>query len=240
MSAPAAFLALDVGNGSVKWARFRDGRRLDGGRLSKDADFATALPEAARAGAVSVNPPVLERLRAAVPGLGTVPETWPFPLPVAAEGCGADRVLAAAGALARYADADAVLVLDAGTCLTATLADRRDGVVGGAILPGPDLMARALAEGAANLPLVAPGPVAPGPAKNTADALRLGIDAAITGAVSELVRRLARNGDRNAVVVAAGTGAGGLAARCADLIDFVHPFAVLWGLYEAAGRDGAA
>jgi type III pantothenate kinase len=144
------------------------------------------------------------------------------------------------GALARRPEAPGVLVLDAGTCLTATVGIRGRGVLGGAIVPGPDLMARALAEGTAVLPRVRPGPAPAAMGRTTEDSIRAGIDAAVTGAARELIRRCRAECDVRLDVVAAGTGAGALAAAVAE-IDAIHPFATLWGVYVAvAAALGAA
>ncbi|MHC4550699.1 MAG: type III pantothenate kinase [Planctomycetota bacterium] len=232
-------LALDVGNSSLKYARFGSGRPQESGRLPLDADLA-ALPAAERIAAVSVNPAALARVREARPGLGVVGEEIPLPLPVEyhpPEDCGADRVLAVAGALHLRPEASAVLVLDAGTCLTATVGLRGRGVVGGAILPGPELMARALAEGTARLPRVDPAPVEKAIGRSTETAIRSGIQAAIHGAVRELIRRCREEGPAPLEVVAAGTGATALAAALPE-IDAVHPDATLWGVLVAA-RDWA-
>ena len=232
-------LALDVGNGSVKYGRFEGGRRVAGGRLPLEEGFDRLRSERAavdRAVAVSVNPPVLAKLRDLLRGLEAVGVEVPVPLPVLyepPEACGLDRVMGVLGALARRPDAAGVLVLDAGTCLTATVGVRGRGVLGGAILPGPDLMARSLAEGTAALPRVAPGPSPEGWGRSTEDSIRVGIDAAVAGACRELVRRCRAHRGVPLGVVAAGTGAGALAAAVPE-IDAAHPFATLWGVHEAA------
>jgi type III pantothenate kinase len=183
-----------------------------------------------------VNPPVLARARDALPALRVVGEEIALPLPVLYEppgDLGRDRVMAAVGALDRRPDAPGVLVLDAGTCLVATVAVRGLGVLGGAILPGPDLMARALADGTAVLPRVPVEAAPPAIGRSTADSIRAGIDAAIAGAVRELIDRCRAETHVDLDVVAAGTGGGALAARVPG-IDAVHPFATLWGVYRSA------
>jgi type III pantothenate kinase len=228
-------LALDLGNTSAKYAVFAEGRKKDAGRLSGDGDF-TSLPEADRAVAVSVNPATLARVREVVSGLEVVGEEIPLPLPVLyhpPEDCGADRVLGVAGAFHLLPEARAVLVLDAGTCLTATFGERDRGVVGGAILPGPDLMAWALAEGTQTLPRVEPAPVEKMIGRSTETSIRSGIQAAVHGAIRELVQRCREESALDFDVVAAGTGGTALAAALPE-IGAVHPDATLWGVYAAA------
>ncbi len=163
MAESGPVLALDIGNGSIKYGLFCDGRREGVGRLALVADLA-ALAELTRdraVAAVSVNPPVLARVRTAFGHVGAVArEIGPdIPYPIAVhyrppEDCGPDRIMAAVGALHLCPKAEGVLVFDAGTCLTATVAVRDGGILGGAILPGPELMARSLADGTARLPSV--------------------------------------------------------------------------------------
>jgi type III pantothenate kinase len=233
----STLLALDLGNTSAKYAVFTEGRKADAGRFSFDTDLA-GLPEADRAVAVSVNPPALERVREVVPGLEVVGEHLPLPLPVMyhpPEDCGPDRVLGVAGAFHLLPEARAVLVLDAGTCLTATFGERDRGVVGGAILPGPELMAWALAEGTQTLPRVEPAPVEKSIGRSTETSIRAGIQAAVHGAVRELVQRYGEESPAEFEVLAAGTGATALAAALPE-IGAVHPDATLWGVYVAASE----
>jgi type III pantothenate kinase len=196
----------------------------------------TSLVQAGRAAAVSVNPPGLERARGVLPGLLVVGEELALPLPVLyepPEACGADRVMAAYGALERRPGAEAVLVLEAGTCLTATAALRDQGVLGGAILPGPALMARSLEEHTAALPSVEPGPPEAAVGRTTAASIRSGIWAAFVGSARDLIRRTGDELDRPLDVVASGSGGGALAAALPE-VDALHPFATLWGVYLTA------
>jgi len=163
-----------------------------------------------------------------------VGEDIELPLDVHCAECGIDRVLGVVGALHRRPDAEAVLVLDAGTCLTATLGLRDGGVVGGAIAPGPDLMAQSLHAGTADLPHVAPGAPERYIGRSTAGAIRSGVWAAYLGAARELVRRCTDEHGGPVDIVAIGRGAGALAANLPE-VDAVHPFATLWGVYIAAG-----
>jgi len=206
--------------------------------LPLETDFA-ACPAADRAAAVSVNPAAAARARARIAGLCLVGEEIAVPIPIRYDppgDCGLDRVMGVVGALARLPEAEAILLFDAGTCLTATLGIRGEGVVGGAILPGPDLMARSLAEGTARLPLVEPAPPISPIGGSTVESIRSGVAAAFAGAARELVQRFRAACDRPFRVVAAGTGAGALAAAVPE-IDTVHPFATLWGVYRTARAD---
>jgi type III pantothenate kinase len=231
----ATLLALDVGNGSIKHALFDGGRRVGEGRHPLDVDPAR-LPAADRAAAVSVNPEALARLRRARPLL-VVGEDVPLPLAVEYDppsACGRDRVVGAAGALFLVPEAPSILLLDAGTCLTATVAIRGKGVVGGAILPGPELMARALKEHTAALPLIDPLPREPAMGRSTAASIRAGIQAAISGAARDLIRRAREASPVPLETVAAGTGAKGLKEAVPE-IGHLHPHAVLWGVLVATG-----
>ncbi|MHC4959490.1 MAG: type III pantothenate kinase [Planctomycetota bacterium] len=232
------FLALDVGNGSIKYARFEDGRRVDQGRLAHDGPL-DSIGHATRAAAVSVHPPALERLRAAFPALEVVGEQLAAPLEVLYDppsDCGPDRVMGVVGALHRRLEAPAVLVLDSGTCLTATLGVRGHGVLGGAIAPGVDLMARALAEGTQTLPAVVIERPAAFLGRSTAASIRSGVWAAFVGCARELAQRFRSEYGETFDVVATGTGGPALAAELEiPLIEY----ATLWGVYVAAsGPDG--
>ena len=231
-------LALDVGNGSLKHGLFADARLIAQGRLPLDFDPAR-LPAADLAAAVSVNPRALARLRRARPLL-VVGEDLPLPLAVEYDppgACGLDRVAGAAGALLLVPEAPGILLLDAGTCLTATVAIRGRGVIGGAILPGPELMARALAEGTAALPLVDPFPREEGIGRSTAASIRVGIQAAVAGAARELIRRSREAAPVPLATVVAGTGARGL-KEAVEEIEHVHENAVLWGIWLAWRKGG--
>ncbi|MGH7161851.1 MAG: type III pantothenate kinase [Planctomycetota bacterium] len=227
-------LAFDIGNGSIKLARFADGRREGGLRLPLDADLAPYAAEEVVA-AVSVNPAALARAKAALPRLRVVGQGVPYPLPVLYDppgSLGADRVMGVVGALHQLPDAPAVAVLDVGTCLTVTVGLRGQGVLGGAILPGAALMGRALRRGTAALPDVAV--VFPDRAvgRSTEESIRSGIGFGLVGAARELLRRTLEECPAGTRVVAAGTGADALAGHLSG-IDAVHPFATLWGVYVA-------
>jgi type III pantothenate kinase len=107
---------------------------------------------------------------------------------------GADRLWAAAGA-ARLVGRSC-LVVQAGTCLVVDAVESRDGtpvLLGGAIAPGLPLLARALHEGTAALPLVDARSTPPPPAlgRGTEAACASGAWHGLRGAALELCARIA-------------------------------------------------
>jgi pantothenate kinase type III len=105
------------------------------------------------------------------------------------EKVGRDRLFSARGAL-ELAPGGAIVV-DAGTALTvdAVRADR--AFLGGAIAPGPALLARALAEGTARLPAVEPAPTRAALGRDTREAILAGVVLGFRGAARELADRAA-------------------------------------------------
>lgn len=202
-------VVVDIGNTRMKWGVCLNGRVTEVLRLPLDDtavwDGAAAkLPPAAsptrKWAAASVNPPALHRFVAWSQrhGEAIVFEKYtglPIPLNVDVPGAvGLDRLFGAVGARALAPARTPVITVDVGTAVTINLVDA-DGVFqGGAIFPGPRLMARALHEFTAKLPLAEPTDSYTdfqAPAKNTAAAIRAGILAALGGGVVELTRAFA-------------------------------------------------
>jgi len=126
---------------------------------------------------------------------------------------GRDRLYAARGALELGAQ-DAI-VLDAGTALTVDAVRMGGGgspgtFLGGAITPGPGLLARALAEHTARLPLVDPLPGAAALGRDTVSAVRAGVVVGFRGAARELALRVAAEAGLRAPLVILTGGAAGL------------------------------
>ncbi len=122
---------------------------------------------------------------------------------------GQDRLFAARAAFAR-APAGAI-VLDAGTALTVDAvvpgsAPARGVFRGGAIAPGPALLAGALAAGGARLPRVEPQPGARALGRDTLEALEAGVSVGFRGAARALLE-----GIEAELVGAAGAAPGELA-----------------------------
>ena len=100
---------------------------------------------------------------------------------------GIDRLLSA-WAASRETER-AVAVIDAGSAVTVDWVDAQGDFQGGAILPGLNLQTASLAIGTDALPQIAWADAGrfEVPAKNTADAIRLGVLAGLAGAIDRLV-----------------------------------------------------
>lgn len=123
------------------------------------------------------------------------------------EKVGRDRLFAARGAL--ELSPQGAIVVDAGTALTVDAA-RADGTfLGGAIAPGPALLARSLAEGTARLPRISPRERAPALGRDTEEALQAGVVHGFRGAARELVDRVSGESALAAVPVVLSGGARG-------------------------------
>ena len=103
---------------------------------------------------------------------------------------GRDRLYAARAAL--HACGGSAVVVSCGTALTVDAALAPRAFLGGAIAPGPALLARALAGGTARLFEVDPRPGAPALGRDTREALAAGIVHGLRGAAAHLAREVAR------------------------------------------------
>lgn len=242
-----AVVVVDAGNSSTSVARYQAGRvsrmvSIRGGLRSCPA----ACRDAVRRAAAGV-PPRGAMLASVVPALNTawrrllereaggrvVVLRHDLPLPFRLdyrhpETTGADRLANVAAALARHGAP--ALVVDIGTAVTYDLlsADRR--FFTGAIGPGPEIMARALHDHTAQLPLLEWWRRRPPPLpKDTAGAMSFGIEAAFLGALRETVLRLRPLLGRGAHLVATG----GFARRFIPALEMgfvVEPDLTLAGL----------
>ncbi|QKD82168.1 pantothenate kinase [Thermoleptolyngbya sichuanensis A183] len=187
------WLALAIGNSRLHWAAFSDSRLLH----NWDSDYWTAAAIAqfaadpASAGLsiaseVSLQAPVPLAIASVVPAQTDLWQQYPaqqiltladVPLAKMYPTLGIDRALTLWGAICSLGAP--VLVIDAGTALTFTAADRANTLLGGAILPGLRLQQQALAQDTAALPLVALQPdlnlLPPRWATDTPTAIRSGI-----------------------------------------------------------------
>jgi len=150
---------------------------------------------------------------------------------------GVDRLAAAAAAGCVRRPGRGAIIVDCGTAATVDLLSSTGAFLGGAILPGPALMARALAEGTSRLPAVAAleqsaPPHMPG--RSTEDAIAAGIGWGIRGAIARLVEegRTSLGGDVDLLL----TGGWRAAVRDALPGAIEMPELVLAGIALAAER----
>jgi type III pantothenate kinase len=108
------------------------------------------------------------------------------------EKVGIDRLLNAVAAADRVPPQTPAVIIDAGSAVTVDLVDDCGVFRGGAIFPGLHLMARALHDYTAALPLVenidVPAPPLPG--RDTVAAITAGVVYAVGGGIDRLVERL--------------------------------------------------
>jgi len=206
---PALVLTADLGNSRCKlrlWALGAEpARPLDGATFAvEDAEssavsaWLAARAPLAHAAISSVGAPEFEtRLRSALAQATQGDVLTPdhgLELDVReSHTVGADRLFAARGALRELGEP--ALVVDAGTALTVDALDVRAGrgvFRGGAIAPGPELLADSLARSTARLPRIAARPGARALGKSTHEALEAGISVGFRGAARELIERVGR------------------------------------------------
>lgn len=248
------FLALDAGNSSVKAAVWDGAGWSETLRLSyAEPDvwterLAEIAPRGTPAGLASVVPAFTEALSGAVlVAVGASPVrvsarlVLPFAMAYATpETLGADRIAAAAAAW-RLGGGCPVIALDAGTAVTLDVVDVRNGApvyLGGAIAPGPDLLATSLARGTGALPHIPFGDPTLAIGDSTAEAIRTGVAGLFAGGVARLLQETRAALSAPPFVVATGGVAGWLVARGLR-VDAVVPHLVLDGVRLLCAPTGA-
>jgi type III pantothenate kinase len=141
---------------------------------------------------------------------------------------GTDRLCAAAAAYAKVKGA--CVVADIGTATTIDLVSDNGVFLGGTIVPGIKLCARALHEHTAQLPLVEEVGSGETLGKDTAAAIRNGVFAMMCGALREITERYATDIGKWPPLILTG----GDARKVADACDFVD------ALGEDLSLDGLA
>lgn len=109
---------------------------------------------------------------------------------------GIDRLAAAAAAAVLKPPGRPAIVVDCGTAATVDMVSAAGAFLGGAILPGPALMTRALAEGTSRLPEVAAleqGSVPTMPGRSTQEAIAAGVGWGMRGAIFRVVEEARRS-----------------------------------------------
>ncbi|MCC5787841.1 MAG: type III pantothenate kinase [Phycisphaerales bacterium] len=252
MEAPASILAVAIGNSRTRLGLFDpEGlHRPESVANSTPSEIASAVRSrldedgGAMVVVATVNPALAEGLERDLGEVGggvyRIGRDVPIPLlhdVQSPERVGQDRLLNALGAYSK--SKQACLVIDAGTAVTADFVDGEGIFQGGAILPGLSMMLRSLHEGTAALPEVAFSPVgADRPfGKVTEEAMRLGVFAAVRGAVRELLDRYAEAYGGYPRVIATGGDAPVLFEAGDSVVEHIVPDLQLIGIHEACRRN---
>lgn len=219
-------VVVDVGNSRIKWGRCVLGAVAEIVSLSPD-DPAAWEKQAGRWGVAgpvgswvvtSVNPSHCDRLVAWIEQQGgtvrLLAEARELPLRVLLEKpdhVGIDRLLDAVAANARRPPDVPAAVIDAGSAITVDWVDAAGAFCGGAILPGLRLMALALHQHTAFLPLI-PNPkgVPPAPGTSTPAAMELGVFWSAVGGVLAVLDAYRRRFDAEPAVFLTGGDAAAL------------------------------
>jgi type III pantothenate kinase len=201
--AAVGLIVVDVGNTRIKWGRCEATQVIDCASLPPDDLPAWQVQLQAWGGgpwswAVSgVHPARRDRLLAWLQESGQrarlIDNPEDLSLTVAVERpdhVGIDRLLNAVAANARRERGQAAAIVDAGSAVTVDFVDQSGIFRGGAILPGFRLMAKALHDYTALLPVVEVSADPPVPAPSTIPAMQAGILHAVVGGARSLVSRL--------------------------------------------------
>ncbi|MCY2941769.1 MAG: type III pantothenate kinase [Planctomycetota bacterium] len=237
------FLAIDVGNSSIKWGLFDQGVLLDHFRLdlvdvsSWEKSWSARCKDSVKSILIcGVVPDVLKkhhRWLLDICDKVKVVTHLDLPMQIKVDNpsvTGIDRLVASFAALKLTVETDAVIVVDAGSAVTVDLASGRDGFLGGAIMPGLKLMARSLNEYTAQLPEISvTDQIRQIAGANTVDAISFGVGNAFVGGISMLIRKLEMQSGTKATLFFTG-GDGLLLANYLNEGNGYFPNLVLTGL----------
>lgn len=227
-------VVVDVGNSRIKWGRVAGGGVAEMASLAHGdtagwdrQSGAWGLSAECRWAVAGVNPPATATFRQWAAGAVTEILDYrsvPLALDVDEPGrVGLDRLLGALAARTLVPSGPPVVTVDVGTAVTINFVDAAGVFRGGAIFPGPRLMARALGANTARLPDIdlTEIPSVDPLGRNTSAAIRAGVWAAVCGGIEKLVREYRPFGSWPWVVL---TG-GGLGAD--TVFDFRDPVSVM-------------
>jgi len=244
-------LAIDIGNTNIVLGLYQDKRLIIHWRLATQAErtadeYGVILTQLVEHGgfrceqisAIAVScvvPPMLTTTQELAsrffdreplivgPGIKTgMPILYENPKDV-----GADRIVNGIAAFDKYHDT--CIVVDFGTATTIDLISAKGEYVGGAIAPGLSISLEALVQRASKLPrieIVKPKEVV---GRNTVSSIQAGIFYGYVGLVDGLVKRIQKEQNVQAKVVATGGLAPLVAAECASIQE-VDEFLTLDGL----------
>jgi type III pantothenate kinase len=201
-------VVADIGNSRMKWGRVAEGRMIEVAAFDHDDAIGWkrqcelwGVNESTRWALAGVVPRELQRFEMWLSARGMArviidnhlfTDGGPLGFATRVEEprrIGVDRLLTAFAAWRRTPRGASTIALNVGTAMTIDFVTAKGRHCGGAILPGPRLMARSLHEYTAKLPMVEIAPKLPimSWGENTEDAIRLGIANAILGAADQMV-----------------------------------------------------
>jgi type III pantothenate kinase len=143
---------------------------------------------------------------------------------------GADRIVAAAAAYAVVGDA--VAIADFGTAVTIDLVDNKGIFLGGVILPGFEISAKALNENTAQLPKIKVTRPKTPYGKNTTEAINCGLYYSAVATLQEVIRHYAEKIGKWPHTVLTGSAAETIKDDC-EFIDSYVPNLVVKGIVLA-------
>lgn len=202
-------LVVDVGNSLIKWGRCADGAVTDKAVLPADDPEAWqkqwqnwSLEKANTWVVTGVHPErrefLVKWLRPRSDQVRIIDSANQLPLQVKVEQpdwVGIDRLLNAVAARAWRCQGAPAVIVDAGSAVTVDCIDETGAFRGGSIFPGLRLMAQALHDHTALLPLVrVESDRLPLPATATIAAMEAGVFWAVAGGIKMLIEELALRG----------------------------------------------
>lgn len=140
---------------------------------------------------------------------------------------GVDRIVNAAAAHRLYQGS--LIVIDIGTATTFCAVSEHGGYLGGPIMPGPEMLASAMTERTAKLPLISLKPAETVIGSCTAENMLAGIAFGHAGAVERVVFEMEKKLGTNATTIATG-GLTYMVEPLVSCIDFIRPALTFEGL----------
>jgi type III pantothenate kinase len=116
---------------------------------------------------------------------------------------GTDRIAAAVGGKLLFPE-QAVLVIDAGTCITYDYVDEKNNYEGGAISPGISLRYKSIHEHTENLPLLQPEAPLQFPGKSTTASIHAGVLLAVRLETDGMIERFKENNPHIQTIITGG------------------------------------
>jgi type III pantothenate kinase len=207
-------VVVDVGNSRVKWGRVKDGQVVEMVAFPHDDAVGWkrqaeewGLSEGTKWAVAGVHPHQIGRMVDWISSRNEFVEVIDTNRFLShsdrtgfwveldeSERIGVDRLMTAFAAWKRLPAFVPAGIVTVGTAITVDLVKPGGYFAGGAILPGPTLMARSLHSCTAKLPLIDATPDLSnyGPGKDTTSAILLGITAAVVGSADQLIWRWSR------------------------------------------------